>query len=66
METFLLKLHGRGLNCEYYEKVVWMGAKDGRFYVKLLYSGMEQRRCKAFPSKVIWNSWVLKKVGIFA
>ena len=53
-ETFFLELHERRLICEE-DKVVWIGAKDSRFSMKRLYSGMEQRRLEAFPSKVIWN-----------
>ena len=43
-----------------------MGAKDGRFPIKRLYSELKPKRYMNFPSKMIWNSWVPPKVEIFA
>ena len=42
------------------------GAKDGRLTVKCLYNTIVGDGIEAFPSNVIWNSWVPPKVGIFA
>ena len=45
--------------------MVWVGEKDGRFFVKILYSKLELRSNMVFPSRVIWNACVPPKVGFF-
>ena len=65
VERFLSRLQRKRLQ-DFEDCVVWVGAKDGSFAVKQLYGELESRRGMVFPSKVIWNTWVLPKAGIFA
>ena len=64
VESFLSRLNRRRIFNEE-DRVVWVGAKDGRFFVKSLYSKLELRSNMVFPSRVIWNAWVPSKVGFF-
>ena len=64
MESFLSRLNGRRIFNEN-DIVVWVGEKDGRFFVKILYIKLEPRSNMVFPSRVIWNAWVPPKVGFF-
>ena len=44
----------------------WTKSKDGKFTIKSLYKALEPERLGDFPASVIWNSWVLPRVGFFA
>ena len=66
MECFLLRLQGCRVCEDEEDKLVWIGAKNGNFFVKDLYKELESRRQLNFPSNIIWNSWVPPKVGVFA
>ena len=46
--------------------VRWMGAKDGMFSVKFMYSVLQQRFVGSFPWKCIWKNCVQPKVYFFA
>ena len=52
MESFLSRLNGRRIFNEK-DTVVWVGEKDGRFFVKILYSKLDPRSNMIFPLRVI-------------
>ena len=43
------------------DKLVLEGGKNDAFSVKFLYLAFEQGTELSFPTKVIWNSWVLPR-----
>ena len=44
----------------------WIGAKDGKFSVKSMYSVLQQRSVSSFPWKCIWKNCVQPNVSFFA
>lgn len=65
MEWFLWRLQWRRVYRDKDDKVLWTESKDETFFVKTLYKALESRRQDVFPTSVIWNSWVLLRVGFF-
>ena len=43
----------------------WVDTESGSFFVKSLYSILEEVRVDPFPSSVVWNAWVPPKVSFF-
>ena len=64
VERFLLRLQGWRVCKDEEDKLVWIGAKNIKFSVIALYKELEPRRQVDFATSVIWNSWVLPKVGV--
>ena len=50
---------------EVHDRLVWEVSKDGLFSVKLYYNVLEINRVELFPSKMVWNSCIPKKVSFF-
>ena len=44
--------------------MIWSGTRNGKFFIKALYSYLDSGGAKAFPTRVIWNPWVLLRVGL--
>ena len=65
VESFILRLQGKRIHNEE-DELVCVGAKDGGFTVKQLNNTLDPGRHVDFPSRVIWNSLVPSKVGMFA
>ena len=62
-ERFLLRLQRWRVSRDEEDKLVWLGAKNGKFSVKRLVERVELGRQLDFPSNVIWNSWIPPKVA---
>ncbi|RVW32631.1 putative methyltransferase PMT13 [Vitis vinifera] len=61
-----MKLQGRRMCRDVDYQVVWTKSKDSKFTVKSLYKALEPEKQSDFLATVIWNSWVLPRVGFFA
>ena len=48
---------------EVHDRLVWEVSKDGLFSVKSYYDVLEINRVELFPSKMVWNSCIPKKVS---
>ena len=66
MECFFQRLQGRRMCRDVDYQVVWTKSKDSKFTVKSLYKALEPEKQSDFLAIVIWNSWVLPRVGFFA
>ena len=47
------------------DRVLWKEDSIGVFFIRGLYSLLETNYTSPFPLKIIWNSWILSKVGFF-
>ena len=66
VEWFLFRLQGWRLCRDEEDKLLWIGVKNGNFFVHALYKALELGSQVTFLASVIWNSWVPPKVGFFA
>ena len=66
VERFLLTLQGKRLVIDLEDRVLSQETKDGKFFVKSLYSALEPRSVVPFPRNIIWSPCVPTKVGFFA
>ncbi|RVW14508.1 hypothetical protein CK203_077225 [Vitis vinifera] len=60
------KKGGIGIKDFYILNMALLGTRNGKFFIKALYSYLDSGGAKAFPTRVIWNPWVLLRVGLFA
>ena len=51
---------------EFEDVLIWRLAKGGTFSIKSFYSSLVGCHSKRFPTSLVWNGWVLMKVGFFA
>ena len=65
VERFLLTIQGKRLVIDMEDRVIRKETKDGKFFVKSLYSALELRSAILFPMSVIWSPCVPTKVGFF-
>ena len=65
VERFLLTLQGKRIVINMEDRVLWKETKDGKFFVKSLYSALEPRSAVSFPKSIIWTPCVPTKVGFF-
>ena len=47
------------------DTMVWLGSRKDTFSVKSFYSSLACRSVEPFPYDMVWNSWVLMRVGFF-
>ena len=66
VECFLLRLQGWRVCRDEEDKLLWTGPKNEKFSIETLYNALEPGNHAAFPTKVIWNSWVSPKMSFFA
>ena len=66
VECFFARLVGKGADEGGEDKVCWLEEKSGTFFVKSLYSSLEEGRFVPFLSSIVWNAWVSPKVSFFA
>ena len=66
IRRFLLILQGRRVHKDEDDKVIWTVSKNDKFFVEALYLGLELESPTSFLVCVIWTSWMLPKVGVFA
>ena len=60
-----LTLQGKRLVIDLEDRVLWKETKDGKFYVKSLYSALETRSAVSILKNIIWSPCVPTKVGFF-
>ena len=46
--------------------MIWQVSKSDKFTVRSLYFSLTNCRIEAFPSSIVWNTWVPLKVDFFA
>ena len=66
MERFLSTLHIRKVNPLGEDKLLLKGARDGGFFVKRMYRGLDHSPGTSLPFCFVWNSAVPPKIGFFA
>ncbi|RVW49467.1 hypothetical protein CK203_080198 [Vitis vinifera] len=62
VEWFLFRLQGWRLCRDEEDKLLWIGVKNGNFFVHALYKALELGSQVTFLASVIWNSWVPPKM----
>ena len=65
-KRFLEWLHGKRVQGDVDDMVLWTETKSGNFLVKSLYLVLEEGCPSLFPSSYIWNVWVQPKISLFA
>ncbi|RVW73596.1 hypothetical protein CK203_056989 [Vitis vinifera] len=62
-KRFLEWLHGKRVQGDVDDMVLWTETKSGNFLVKSLYLVLEEGCPSLFPSSYIWNVWVQPKIS---
>ena len=65
MEAFFRRLHGQALSRDNKDIMSWRVSKKGFFTVKSFYSNLVPCNGREFPSSLVWNPWVPKRVIFF-
>ena len=66
MEAFFRRLHGQALSRDNKDIMSWWVSKKGFFTIKSFYSNLVPCNGREFPSILVWNPWVPKRVNFFA
>ena len=66
VEIFLWNIQKHSIRHNVENTMIWSGTRNGKFFIKALYSYLDSGGAKAFPTRVIWNPWVPLRVGLFA
>ena len=66
VETFFSRLHGHALRRGDEDVMFWRVSKKGFFTVKSFFSSLVLCIGREFPSSLVWNPWVPKRVNFFA
>ena len=66
MEAFFRRLHGQVLRRDDEDVMSWQVSKNGFFTVKSFYSSLVPCISREFPSSLVWNPWVPKRVIFFS
>ena len=66
VEAFSRRLHGQVLRRDDEDVMSWRVSKNGFFTVKSFYSSLVPCISREFPSSLVWNPWVPKRVSFFA
>ena len=66
METFFSRLHGHALRRGIKDVMSWRVSKKDIFTVKSFFSSLTPCIGREFPSSLVWNPWVPKRVSFFA
>ena len=56
MECFLSRIQDKVVVEERKDVAFWADTKSGSFFVKSLYSILEEVRVDLFPTRVVWNA----------
>ena len=62
METFFSRLHGHALKRGNEDVMSWRVSKKDFFIVKSFFSSLAPCIGREFPSSLVWNPWVPKRV----
>ena len=65
MEFFLSGIQDKVVVEEREDEMFWEVTNSRSFYVKSLYSILEEVRVSPFPTSIVWNDWVPPKVSFF-
>ncbi|RVW16104.1 hypothetical protein CK203_079054 [Vitis vinifera] len=66
VEAFFKRLHGQALRSDDEDVMSWRVSNKGFFTVKFFYSSLVPCIGREFPSSLVWNPWVPKRVRFFA
>ena len=66
VEALFRRLNGQVLRRDDEDVMNWWTSKKNLFTVKSFYSSLAPCNVREFPSCIVWNHWVSKKVSIFA
>ena len=66
VETFFSRLHGHVLRRGDEDVMFWRVSKKGFFTVKSFFSSIVPYIGREFPSSLVWNPWVPRRVSFFA
>ena len=66
METFFRRLHGHALRRGIEDVMYWRVSKKDIFTVKSFFCSLAPCIGREFPSSLVWNPWVPKRVSFFA
>ncbi|RVX00231.1 hypothetical protein CK203_026685 [Vitis vinifera] len=66
VETFFSRLHGHALRRGIEDVISWRVSKKDLFTVKSFFSSLAPCIGREFPSSLVWNPWVPKRVSFFA
>ena len=66
MTRFLHILHDQQFRPTGVDKLVLQNVKDRGFSVKSMYKGVDVSPPFVFPHRIVWNSVVPPKIGVFA
>ena len=66
VETFFKRLHGHALRRGIEDVMYWRVSKKDIFTVKSFFSSLAPCIGREFPSRLVWNPWVPKRVSFFA
>ncbi|RVW72345.1 putative mitochondrial protein [Vitis vinifera] len=66
VETFFRRLHGHALRRGIEDVMYWRVSKKDIFTVKSFFSSLAPCIGREFPSSLVWNPWVPKRVSFFA
>ena len=66
VERFFLRLQKWRVSRNEEDRLVWVGEKSGKFFVKALYNVLQLNGPSNFLVAIIWNSWVPPKVSFFS
>ena len=65
MEALFRRLKGQVLRRNDEDVMNWWISKKDLFIVKSFYSSLTPCNAREFPSSIVWNPWVPKKVSFF-
>ena len=66
VEALFRRLNRQVLRRDDEDVMNWWISKKNLFTVKSFYSSLAPCNVREFPSSIVWNHWVSKKVSIFA
>ena len=66
VKTFLQKLQKQVVIRNSTDRMAWSDSKNRKILVKAFYSFLSLGGSQLFPSKVVWNSWILIRVVFFS
>ena len=65
VEALFRRLNGQVLRRNDEDVMNWWISKKDLFIVKSFYSSLTPCNAREFPSSIVWNPWVPKKVSFF-
>ena len=66
VDSLFGRLHNYSITSGTIDDMVWMGTKNGIFYVQSYYFSLASRCSESFLHSTVWNSWAPIRAGFFA